>query len=469
MAKRSRPIESLVTFRNSQQVSVQGTLVQLNRHMVVFEVYNPYSVVQLSEVLQEMRIKRGERDIYQGRAVVTNLVNTGLMLIVSASLIEPWSDIINLHPGPQLREEVRSFVDDWENNNEELQPEYVLRVGNFRNFLLELKRWLEHGETLAGITEPTVSGDLVQEFVADVDSMTADRFHELFAGFEEAAKQLPKKAVANHRAFAQRELHPVVLVSPFMFRSFTKPLGYAGDYEMVNMMLGEPCRGPNTLAKVLNAAAVRADAPRAHRNRITMLTEYLVEETRRVVENSRSFRALNIGCGPASEVQRMLESSWLSDRADFELVDFNQPTLDYAESQISEAIRANRRDTRVNYRLKSVNDLIKEATGQATYETSTYDVVYCAGLFDYFGDPTCEGLIDLFYQWTAPGGLVMVTNVTPGHSTEYFMSHVLEWNLKLRDEQQMLSLAPKGADVTTKLDETGANVFMLIRKPDAKD
>lgn len=439
--------------------------MQLSRNMVVFEVYNPYSVVQLSEVLQDLRIRRADRDIYQGRAVVTNLVNTGLMLIVSASLVEPWSDMIDLHPGPQLREEVRAFVNDWESNTQHLIPEYVLRVGQFRNFLLELKRWLEHGETLAGISEPNTSDDLVHEFVADVDSMTADRFQELFAGFEEAAVQIPRKAVANHRAFAQRELHPVVLVSPFMHRSFTKPLGYAGDYEMVNMMLGEPCQGPNTTAKVLNAAAVRADAPSAHRNRIRILTEHLTEESRRVVDNSQGFRALNMGCGPASEVERFIGASWLSDRANFRLVDFNQPTLDYARSRLNQAINTHRRDTQIDFELKSVNDLIKEATGQSGEGMASYDMVYCAGLFDYFGDPTCEAMIELFYQWTNPGGLVLLTNVTPNHSTQHFMSHVLEWTLKLRDEQQMLSLAPAGAQAETKLDETGANVFLTIRKP----
>jgi len=70
----------------------------------VFEVYNPYSIVQASEVLTDLRIRRGERQIYKGSAVVSNLISTGLMLIVSASLNDPWSDLVDLSPGSGIAE-----------------------------------------------------------------------------------------------------------------------------------------------------------------------------------------------------------------------------------------------------------------------------------------------------------------------------------------------------------------------------
>ena len=87
---RQAPFQSLVTFKNSQGDTARGTLLTIERGTVVFEVYNPYSIVQLSEVLKDLTIRRGENAVYQGRAVVSNLVNTGLILIVSANFIDPW-------------------------------------------------------------------------------------------------------------------------------------------------------------------------------------------------------------------------------------------------------------------------------------------------------------------------------------------------------------------------------------------
>jgi len=50
----------------------------------------------------------------------------------------------------------------------------------------------------------------------------------------------------------KRQIHPLVLCSPFLYRTFQKPLGYAGDYEMVNMMTRDPYEGGSMFAKLVN-------------------------------------------------------------------------------------------------------------------------------------------------------------------------------------------------------------------------
>ena len=89
-----RPIDPVITFRNSQNESVRGTLTNVQRRSLVMEIYNPYSIVQISEVLRDLTIRSGERSIYKGTAVVTSLLNTGLMAVVSVVLIDEWSDLM---------------------------------------------------------------------------------------------------------------------------------------------------------------------------------------------------------------------------------------------------------------------------------------------------------------------------------------------------------------------------------------
>ncbi|MDC0323759.1 hypothetical protein OAM21_01040 [Verrucomicrobia bacterium] len=79
--------ESLVLCVNSEGLELRATPIRLTRHLVVFEVYNPYSILQLSEVLQEFQIFINHRPVYSGRAVVSNLVNTGIFLVVE--LLKP--------------------------------------------------------------------------------------------------------------------------------------------------------------------------------------------------------------------------------------------------------------------------------------------------------------------------------------------------------------------------------------------
>ncbi|MCA9138133.1 MAG: hypothetical protein KDB00_15285, partial [Planctomycetales bacterium] len=167
-----------MSFRNSQGVAAEGTLIRLSRQTVVFEVYNPYSIVQLSEVLSELKIHQGERATYNGRAVITGLLNTGLILIVSASLVDPWSDLNNLGPGEVLRSFVRDFVSDWDEANARVENRFRVAVTNLRNYLQELRRWLEHWETEAAI-DAEKDSDRVLEFVRDVDLEVAPRFEQL--------------------------------------------------------------------------------------------------------------------------------------------------------------------------------------------------------------------------------------------------------------------------------------------------
>ncbi len=464
--KQVRSTDNAVLFRNSQELEARGTLVRLTRNMVVFEVYNPYSIVQLSEVLRDLKIRRGERDIYTGRAVVTNLVSTGLMLIVSASLVDPWSDLVDLAPGQQLRDEVQHFINDWTDSNEQLFPPYRLCVSNIRNFLEELSRWLEQGEMVAGISEPGADADQVEEFVADVDTIVGHKLEVMFGQFEEIARQVEPEQHDYHKAYVCREVHPLMMCAPFMYRAFTKPLGYAGDYEMVNMIIRNRFEGQNTYAKVINSMPLRTDTAEAHRNRIKKLKRYLEDETKRLLEENREIKILNIGCGPAAELQQFISENALADRLNLELIDFNQQTLEYAESMINQAIRDNRRQTNVRFVHQSVHELLKQASSRKAPEgQDKYDLVYCAGLFDYLSDRICGKLLKLFYAWTAPGGLVLATNVHPRESVRAFMEHIQEWNLILRDEKQMLDLAPDIGQQAVCTEETGVNVFIEIRKP----
>ena len=466
--------DNLVAFVNSQALPGQGTLVHLTRNLVVFEVYNPYSIVQLSEVLRELRVLRGERVIYSGRAVVSNLVATGLMVIVSATLVDPWQDLEGIQPGPRLRAEVSGFVADWDASNA-LRPGYQLAVSRMRGFLGELSRWLDQVDAAAGMAERDAPVHLQRELTLEVEEALADKLSELFGAFEAEASQVSPAEAPGHQAFARREVHPLTLASPFVHRTFTKPLGYAGDYEMVNMILRDPLDGPNTYARVVNASVLRKDTGEGHRNRIYRLVEILQAEAGRAAVRGRPLRVLNIGCGPAQEVQRFVRDDPLAGRCELHLLDFNPETLEYARQQIAAAADRGGHRPALSFHHKSVNELLRDATrhaqGKEGGEAAPYlgaDLIYCAGLFDYLTDKVCSRLLQLFHAWAAPGGLVVATNVHPRNRSRYFMEHILDWHLIYRDEPQMAALVPPaGGDHRVYTEPAGVNVFLEFRKRSA--
>src|ERR1700744_5066417 len=64
-----------VAFKTSEGIALRGKVVRIQRHGAVFELYNPISEPRLSESLAGFKIFLQEREIYSGRAVVSNIVD----------------------------------------------------------------------------------------------------------------------------------------------------------------------------------------------------------------------------------------------------------------------------------------------------------------------------------------------------------------------------------------------------------
>lgn len=463
---------SLILCRNSQGAEVRGTLHRLTRYTTVFEVYNPYSVLQLSEVLNEFRITINERMIYSGRAVITNLVNTGIMLILEASLSEEgWVDVelfSPMHRGEGLRQEFGNFLSETEKIFR-VRADFKVVVADMQTLLSDLRRWMEQVEL--GVRSLSLSDreEAEREAFAILEEPLLPAVAPLMAQFEETAGAIELEQQPVHRSYIKRQIHPLILCSPFVFRTFQKPLGYAGDYEMVSMMLRNPYEGSTMFAKMLNRVFLETAPVIAHRNRITYLIDRLKEETERVVNEGRRVRIFNLGCGPAQEVQHMLATEPISDEADFTLVDFNDETLAYVTQSLEDLRAAHARRTELQFVKRSVHQILKDSTRPgAGFKVGGYDVVYCAGLFDYLSDRICRRLLEVFYDLLAPGGLLIATNVDRSNPSRNYMEYVVEWHLVYRNSEEFLKLAPAKARAETcqvKTDATGVNIFLEVRKP----
>lgn len=469
IAQPSRDRDSFIVCRNSQGVEVRATLLRLTRYLVVFEVYNPYSILQLSEVLSDFRIVIRDRLVYSGRAVVSNLVNTGIVLVCETALDEAWVDVDFLVSSTQpnrLRDEFNEFITEW-GKNQKVTPDFKVVVADMQTLLADLRRWLEQVE-LSIRSDP--GGDRQKrerEVIAELSHPMLPVVNDLFIRFEDIAQKIGTDLQPIHRTYVKRQLHPLLLCSPFMYRIYQKPLGYAGDYEMVNMILRDPYEGSSLFAKILNVYILNQAPAEAHRNRVKYLTQRLAEETRRVARLGRPCRVLNLGCGPAKEINDFLEQDDICDRAQLTLLDFNDETLESTGQKLNEVKARYRRFTGLQFTKKSVHQILKEAS-KPMFLGQQYDFIYCAGLFDYLSDRICKRLMSIFYEQLAPGGLVVATNVDSSNPIKNIMEYIFEWHLVYRDDSQLGHLIPDDATPgmwSVKADHTGANIFVEVRKP----
>jgi extracellular factor (EF) 3-hydroxypalmitic acid methyl ester biosynthesis protein len=450
---------------------LRGNLLRLPPNQVIFELCAPHPVLRMSEVLNNFRAVTGGHVLRGERAVVTNLVNTGPVLVCEAAITEPlrYGDCW-IRPGTRGEgaKAYHEFTSQWQRVYK-IAPDYKVLVGDLQAYLSEVRLWMEGVEleirAFPGGNRLEIENNLARELAEPV----VPAISSFFDRFEELAAKLPEEYLPIHRHYVRRQTHPLLMSSPFLYRTFTKPLGYAGDYEMVSMILRDPCEGASLYAKVVNQWFLAQAPAEAHRNRIHFLVDRLVEETARVAGSGRTARVLNLGCGPANEVQRFIAEHSLSERAEFTLLDFNEETVRHAHSVLESVMHRSGRLPKLQVQHKSVNQILKEATRAAVLNSqSQYDFIYCAGLFDYLSDQVCRRLMTLLYSWLAPGGLLLATNVHPSNPRRHTMDLVMEWNLIYRDAAQMAAIRPTGIEaqafrVTSDL--TGVNVYGECRKP----
>jgi extracellular factor (EF) 3-hydroxypalmitic acid methyl ester biosynthesis protein len=465
--------DSFILARNSQGIEVRAGVLRLTRYVAVFEVYNPYSILQLSEVLSDFKIVINDRIMYSGRAVVSNVVNTGIMLVCEATLDESWLEIdlfSSVTTPNRLRAEFAQFIQEW-HKIERILPNFKAAVADLQTMLMDLRRWLEQVELGIRAEPKSDLSGVERSVLSELEDPILPTVASWFSKFDQISDTVDEELRPVHRAFARRLLHPLVLCSPFVYRTFHKPLGYAGDYEMVNMILRDPYEGASLFAKIVNVCFLKNPPAEAHRNRIKYLTARLSEETRRVQKFGRRARFFNLGCGPAKEIQDFMRADQFSDVADFTLLDFNDETLEHAGALLNKARTTSQRETGLQLTKKSVHQILKEAVRPGPeMKAGMYDVVYCAGLFDYMSDRICKRLMNLFYEMLAPGGLLIATNVDASKPFRHSMEFLLEWHLICRGEAQLAVLKPDKAPpdaFTVTREGTGVNIFIEVRKPNA--
>jgi extracellular factor (EF) 3-hydroxypalmitic acid methyl ester biosynthesis protein len=467
--------ESQVIFQTAEGLELRGVPVRVTRHAVFFELHNPSVVPRLSEVLSEFKIVLHGQMIYSGRAVVRNVVDAGLSVVGEATLHEEyWRDVnlalVSQRDG-QLAAAFRTFLEEWQKLYKVL-PEFKVIVADMQTFLTDLRIWLEQVEL--GIRS-TPSGSrlrLEQEVTQELAQVVIPPVNELFEKFEAVAENVDGDQKPAHESYMRQHLHPLVLGAPFAHRTFFKPLGYAGDYEMVNMIARDGQEGGSLFAKVVNCWFLKQPPAVAHRNRLNYLARCMEMEALRLTPLGRKARIFSFACGPAVEMQRFLDSSPMSEQVELTVADFNEETLEYVRKALNDVKERSGRKVSIQTQKKSVHQLIKESLKPAATGTDAgheFDFIYCTGLFDYLSDHTCKQLMDIFYDRLAPGGLLVAANVEPSNPLRHGMAYLLDWHLIYRTAQEMRALAPNRAPadaIYVRADATGINLFLEVRKPD---
>jgi extracellular factor (EF) 3-hydroxypalmitic acid methyl ester biosynthesis protein len=459
--------ENEVSFQAMDGVELRASLGRLTPYTATFDAGHLRTALRASEVLNNFKITSGNRVIYFGRAVVSNVIQTDASLFCEAKLVSLGSETAFFLPPTEstsnLEEAYNVFFQNWQNNYR-ISTEFKVLVTDVQSYLTGVRHWLEGLEF--GLKTQNDRQEQEHAILTIIAPRIIDAFNRQHERFEEMIYALAPELRMAHQDFVRKHWQKLFVGSPFGHRTFHKPNGYAGDYEMMNMIYRNQPEGGSLFEKLIHLLLVSQWPARSVRNRIAHLHENILNETARVARSNTTARIMNIGCGAAKEVQDFLKETHLSDSADFTLVDFNEETLAFAGGKLAETKRQCSRRTPVRTRQMSVYELLKRSR-QSDPNREKFDLIYCAGLFDYLPPDTCRALIGLWYDSLLPGGLMLIANMHDAKPFRNFIEFVLDWQLIYRDSREFLSLVPVHCRETTQViaEPTSVNLFLHVRKP----
>ncbi len=243
-------------------------------------------------------------------------------------------------------------------------------------------------------------------------------------------------------------LEPVLKPDTIIGHSFTKPLGYSGDYLIIEKMY--------KFHKNTNPNYVKWDeffhwlpAASAVINRKQLAVSLLQKLNQKTTKEYP--RVLILGSGPATEVNEYMESV-TDNKLHFDLVDFDQRAIEHATEKNQKYMEY------ITFHNKNVLRFSPEGC---------FDLIWSAGLFDYFQDKLFIRLLRRFSYYLTDNGEMIIGNFNISNPSKKIMEVLGDWYLYHRSQESLMSFAMEAGiqpdNIEIFSEPLGINLFLKIK------
>lgn len=230
--------------------------------------------------------------------------------------------------------------------------------------------------------------------------------------------------------------------------AYHKPYGYPGDFEIIDKMYLEATSDDPKLKK-WDLFYHQHAAATAVRNRKTFFKNILCELTE---DTNNTYEVLDVASGPCRDLLEFFQETKTTN-LQVECVEADAKAIEHA------------------------NNLTKTCSQYITFHNRNifrfrtekkYDLIWSAGLFDYFDDRTFIRLLARLVNNVATGGEMVIGNFAVGNPTEGYMELFTGWYLHHRSPEQLIKLAQAAgisdrSRISVDQEEVGVNLFLRIK------
>ena len=322
------------------------------------------------------------------------------------------------------------------------------------SFLLQgYKREIERFVTKTNPTE-----EQIEEFLQACEATAIPQWralceegNDLMAGMTDADE------LRWSKLFTEINITTETVASPLQRRAYEKPLGYPGDYRVMDYVYEWAREGDTPYAQFMHRLAL--EPMECVKTRLKKQEDIILREIESA-NKSEPFRITNMACGTAQEIRNLLDRNAFTSPIDMTLIDQEKNTLAYAYERTYPAVQKLKGLVTLKYwnasfkQLLRPNELLSGLAGQ--------DLIYSLGLFDYLKEKRGQRLVGSLYDKLAPGGLLVIANLKEGAVSKWTSEFMSDWSMIYRTSDEMKRLADglDGADVTIETDDLDEILFL---------
>lgn len=247
-----------------------------------------------------------------------------------------------------------------------------------------------------------------------------------------------------------RDVLSPILTNLQTFQGFStmKPYGYSGDFEIIDMFYEEKIN-PDPRYSKWDKWCNSYHAAQAVRNRKSFFINLMADLEKK---SSAPKKVLVLGSGPATDVHEYLKKN-PSSKITFDLLDLDGRAIEYAKEKNKKFL----------YKLNFMQiNVLRFKTHKM------YDMIWSAGLFDYFKEKHFIYLLKKYLVFLANDGEMVIGNFSLHNPTRKLQEVLGDWYLNYRSDHELLKIAIeaglKKEQVRIDKEPLGVNLFMRIEK-----
>jgi extracellular factor (EF) 3-hydroxypalmitic acid methyl ester biosynthesis protein len=266
------------------------------------------------------------------------------------------------------------------------------------------------------------------------------------------------------KEFTELVLTPELRAGAIWDRSYAKPMGYPGDFRIMNQLYDWEKTGNSVYEQLVHRLGL--EVAECIQTRMEIVRASMAEVVRSRGQG-RAARILSLGSGPAREIETFLSSPGArAGHSEFTLVDQETEALSFAYDRAYPHVLKLGGLSRIQCLNISFTDILRSNGG--LQNVPPQDMIYSVGLLDYLSDRRSRMLVQRLYDALSPGGLLIIGNMneTP-LSNLWPMEFLTDWTLQYRGDAEMRSWAEGlgAAEYWTETERTERVRLLFIRKP----